>query len=83
MCFEMEVESCKRDYGEGLEDKARSDELSNTLLATYCALRDVPSDLFGDGSLRARYAVMSALMVAMDATSEGAQASPEPEKPTA
>jgi hypothetical protein len=41
--------------------------LSETLLRTYCTLRELDSDLFGDGSPRARYEVMGALMVAMDA----------------
>jgi hypothetical protein len=34
---------------------------------TYCTLRELDSDLFGDGSPRARCEVMGALMVALDA----------------
>jgi hypothetical protein len=79
VCFEMEVEDCRRAYGEVSEssasdDKAPSDALADMLLTTYCILRDVPADLIGDGSPRARYGLMGALMVAADAattTDEG------------
>ena len=76
VCFEMAVETearrekaaTSRDYTEeDLLAKARSAALSETLLRTYCTLRELESDLFGDGSLRARYEVIGALMVAMDA----------------
>jgi hypothetical protein len=43
--------------------------LTNTLLAAYCTLRELESDLFGDGTPRARYALMGALMVAQDGLS--------------
>jgi hypothetical protein len=52
-------------------------------------LRELESDLFGDGSPRARYEVMGALMVAMDAANaeqerlDAANAPGEPEKATA
>jgi hypothetical protein len=76
VCFEMAVESeasreraaSSRDYtDEDLWAIARPAALSETLLRTYCTLRELDSDLFGDGSPRARYEVMGALMVAMDA----------------
>jgi hypothetical protein len=78
VCFEMAVEnearcekaasSAAREYtDEELRAVARSAALSETLLGTYCTLRELESDLFGDGSPRARYEVMGALMVAMDA----------------
>jgi len=75
VCFEMAVETeaqrereaSSRDYtDEEFSAIARSAALTNTLLATYCTLREVESDLFGDGSPRARYEVMGALMVAHD-----------------
>jgi len=68
MCFEMEVEQRRRDYGEELEGNAASDALSDTLLSIYTTLSYVPSELIGDGSPRARYELMGALVVAMDAT---------------
>jgi hypothetical protein len=76
VCFEMAVktearrerEAASRDYtDEELWEIARSAALSETLLRTYCTLRELESDLFGDGSPRARYEVMGALMVALDA----------------
>jgi hypothetical protein len=67
VCFRMEVESENREFGEGSGSSAA---LSNALLEAYCILRDVPADLIGDGSPRARYALMGALMAAMDATGE-------------
>jgi hypothetical protein len=70
VCFEMEVESESREFGEG--SATRSGAIADALLAAYCILRDVPGDLIGDGSPRARYAMMGALMVAMDATSSAA-----------
>jgi hypothetical protein len=100
VCFEMAVESeagrekaasaASRDYtDENLSAIARSAALTNTLLAAYCTLRELESDLFGDGSPRARYEVMGALMVAVDAASakterlDAANAPGEPEKATA
>jgi hypothetical protein len=77
----------KRDYtDEDLYAIARSAALSETLLRTYCTLRELESDLFGDGSPRARYEVMGALMVAMDVANaqserlDAGHASPEPAK---
>jgi hypothetical protein len=76
VCFEMAVESeasreraaSSRDYtDEDLWAIARPAALSETLLRTYCTLRELDSDLFGDGSPRARCEVMGALMVALDA----------------
>lgn len=82
VCFEMRVEDCERDYGEGYVNKARSDELSNALLEAFCALSAAPSGLFRDGSRRVRYGLMGALMVAMDATNVGSgeALAREPEK---
>jgi hypothetical protein len=74
VCFEMAVESeasreraaSSRDYtDEDLWAIARPAALSETLLRTYCTLRELDSDLFGDGSPRARCEVMGALMVAL------------------
>jgi hypothetical protein len=78
VCFEMAVEnearrekaasSAAREYTEEeLRAVARPAALAETLLMTYCTLRDFESSLFGDGSPIARYEVMGALMVAMDA----------------
>jgi hypothetical protein len=76
VCFEMAVESeasreraaSSRDYtDEDLWAIARPAALSETLLRTYCTLRELDSDLFGDGSPRACCEVMGALMVALDA----------------
>jgi hypothetical protein len=76
VCFERAVESeasreraaSSRDYtDEDLWAIARPAALSETLLRTYCTLRELDSDLFGDGSPRARCEVMGALMVALDA----------------
>jgi hypothetical protein len=76
VCFEMAVEreasreraASSRDYtDEDLWAIARPAALSETLLRTYCTLRELDSDLFGDGSPRARCEVMGALMVALDA----------------
>jgi hypothetical protein len=79
VCFEMEVESQERHLGEGSE-AGSSAALSDSLLEAYCILRDVPADLIADGSPRARYALMGALMAAMDASSASeAKASLKPE----
>jgi hypothetical protein len=76
VCFEMAVESeASRERAASPRDctdedhsrVARSAALSETLLRTYCTLRELQSDLFGDGSPTARYEVMGALMVAIDA----------------
>jgi hypothetical protein len=54
------------------EEAAKSGLLSNTLLDIYCALRVAPEDVFGVGEReagrRSRYAMMGALLAAMDAT---------------
>jgi hypothetical protein len=80
VCFRMEVESRERDFGEGHGSSAA---LSDTLEEAYCILRDAPADLIGDGSPRARYALMGALMVAMDATGETAEQERKPAEATA
>jgi hypothetical protein len=53
--------------------KVRAGHLSNTLLDIYCALRVAPEDIFGVGEReagrRSRYAMMGALLAAMDAAS--------------
>ena len=67
VCFEMEVEDRTRLYGEEHTAKAPSDALSDVLLGAYNALREVPAELVGAGSPRARYELMGALLVAMDA----------------
>lgn len=72
VAFRMEVEGRRRDYGEGLEATAEAAALSDALLAAYCVLRDAPAELFGDGSPRARYELMGALMEAMDVANEAA-----------
>jgi len=53
---------------EDLDAGARAAVLSDSLLDAYCLLRDVPAEAFG-GELpgRERYAIMGALMAAMDA----------------
>jgi hypothetical protein len=79
VCFQMEVESQESDFGEG---RGASAALSNSLLEAYCILRDVPADLIRDGSPRARYGLMGALMVAQDivnAQTEHLEAQPEQE----
>ena len=59
VCFEMAVESearrekaaSSREYTEEeLQAIARPAVLAKTLLRTYCTLRELDSDLFGDGS---------------------------------
>jgi hypothetical protein len=87
VCFRMEVESRERDFGEGHGSSAA---LSDTLEEAYCILRDAPADLIGDGSPRARYALMGALMGAlmvamdaMDATGETAEQERKPAEATA
>jgi hypothetical protein len=67
VCFAMEVEERKAAYGEEHEDKAEPSALSDALGEAFCILDRAPADLFNDSSPRARYALMGALMVTMDA----------------
>jgi hypothetical protein len=69
VCFQMEVEDRGRVYGEEHEDKAEPSALSDALIEAFCILDHAPADLYSDGSPRARYALMGALMVAQDGLS--------------
>lgn len=82
VCFEMEVGARRTQYGEGHEEEAQHAAVADTLLTAYCILRDAPDSYFGSGVPRARYEVMGALMVAMDAANAEIERL-EPEKNTA
>jgi hypothetical protein len=56
----------RRYRDEDLPEVARLSALSDMLLSTYCELRDLETDHIGDGSTRARYGLMGALLVAQD-----------------
>ena len=71
--FRMEVLKRGRDLREArpVEDPggtAHAAVLSDSLLSAYCALRDAPEEAFSvEAPERDRYALMGALMAAMDA----------------
>jgi hypothetical protein len=67
VCFEMEVRSCVREWGEASEERAKASAIEDHLLAAYNVLSDAPVELFSDGSPRARYALMGAILAAIDA----------------
>ena len=53
---------------EDLDRTAQASVLSDSLLSAYCALRDAPEEAFSvEAPERDRYALMGALMAAMDA----------------
>ena len=52
---------------ENPDKMAGASVLSDSLLRVYCALRDVPAEALGiDASEQDRYAIMGAMMAAMD-----------------
>ena len=71
--FRMEVLQRRRQLRdvrpvEDPDGTARAGVLSDSLLSAYCALRDAPEEAFSvEAPERDRYAIMGALMAAMDA----------------
>ena len=70
--FKMEVSMRRGQLGkvrpeEDPDKIAGASVLSDSLLRAYCALRDVPAEVLGvDASDQDRYAIMGAMMAAMD-----------------